>query len=145
MIELIALLVVFGTAIWVAVDASRLGAKKGTLGGGMLDMGPASWFFCCLLLWIVAFPCYLAARPRLAARQALVSGSAGGPQAPWVPMAAAQGAAPGTWAPAVAPTATPVSVAAELQRLHELHQAGALSDQEFQALKAQVLAGTPAP
>jgi hypothetical protein len=61
-------LVVVGTAIWVAVDAGRLGAKRGALGGGLLDMGPASWFFACLLLWIVALPCYLATRPKLVRR-----------------------------------------------------------------------------
>lgn len=32
-------------------------------GRGFLDMGAAGWFFCCLLLWIVAFPVYLAMRP----------------------------------------------------------------------------------
>lgn len=64
----LAYLVVLVTAICVAVDASRLGAKRGALGGGMLDMGPAGWFFACLLLWIVALPCYLAARPRLVRR-----------------------------------------------------------------------------
>ena len=60
--------VVIVTAICVAVDASRLGATRGGLGGGLLDMGPASWFFACLLLWIVALPCYLATRPKLVRR-----------------------------------------------------------------------------
>jgi hypothetical protein len=61
-------LVVVGSAIWIAVDASRLGAKRGALGGGLLDMGPAAWFFASLLLWIVALPCYLATRPKLVRR-----------------------------------------------------------------------------
>jgi len=61
-------LIVLGTAIWVGVDASRLGAKRGVLGGGMLDMGPAAWFFASLLLWIVALPSYLATRPKLVRR-----------------------------------------------------------------------------
>ena len=60
--------VVIGLAIWIAVDASRLGAKRGALGGGMLDMGPAGWFFACLLFWIAALPCYLATRPKLVQR-----------------------------------------------------------------------------
>jgi hypothetical protein len=29
------------------------------------DAGPAGWFFGCLLLWIICFPLYLIARPRL--------------------------------------------------------------------------------
>jgi hypothetical protein len=57
-------LVVVVTTIWVAVDASNIGMTRGRMGGGSLDMGPASWFFCCLLLWIVAFPCYLIARSK---------------------------------------------------------------------------------
>jgi Protein of unknown function (DUF2510) len=61
-------LVVIGFAIWVLVDASRLGARRGALGGGFLDMGPAAWFFACLLFWIVAIPCYLATRRRLVRR-----------------------------------------------------------------------------
>ena len=55
--------------VWVARDAKRLGAKRGTL-GGFLDMGPVGWFFACLLLWIVAFPCYLATRHKLVAAKA---------------------------------------------------------------------------
>ena len=63
-------LVVIGCAVWVAVDASRLGARRGRLGGGTLDMGPVSWFFATLLIWLIAFPCYLINRPKLvAARQ----------------------------------------------------------------------------
>ncbi len=61
-------LVVVATAICVALDASRLNARRGALGGGLLDMGPAGWFFACLLLWIVTLPCYLAVRPRLERR-----------------------------------------------------------------------------
>ncbi|HUJ67033.1 MAG TPA: hypothetical protein VLX59_15930 [Acidimicrobiales bacterium] len=52
--------------IWVAIDAKNLGAKRGTL-GGFLDMGPVGWFFACLFLWIVAFPCYIVTRPKLVA------------------------------------------------------------------------------
>ena len=64
---LVVLLVVLGTSIWVAIDSSTLGARKGVLGGGFLDMGPVGGFFGCLLVWIVVFPCYLVARPKLVA------------------------------------------------------------------------------
>jgi hypothetical protein len=55
-------LLVIGTTIWVAIDAHQLGVQRGKLGGGSLDMSATSWTVCCLLLWIVAFPCYLVAR-----------------------------------------------------------------------------------
>ena len=29
---------------------------------GFFNMGPAGWFFSCLLLWVVAFPAYLVKR-----------------------------------------------------------------------------------
>jgi hypothetical protein len=66
-------LLVIGSAIWVAVDASRLDAKRGALGGGLLDMGPAAWFFACLLFWIITLPCYLATRPKLVRRAQVLS------------------------------------------------------------------------
>lgn len=37
-----------------------------------------------------------------------------------------------------------MSVAEEIKRLHELHQAGALSDEEFAAAKARLLNNQPA-
>jgi hypothetical protein len=78
-------IVVLGSTIWVASDASNLGARKGATGGGFLDMGPVAWFFACLLLWIIAFPCYLIHRPRLKAARARTGpyGSYPPPQAPW--------------------------------------------------------------
>jgi Protein of unknown function (DUF2510) len=57
-------------AIWVAYDASKLGASRGRLGGGMLDMGPVAWFFCCFLCFIVGFVCYVVNRPKLVAMNA---------------------------------------------------------------------------
>jgi hypothetical protein len=62
--EALILIIVLGTSIWVAVDASTIGVKKGQL-KGIADMGPAGWFFVCLLLWIVGFPFYLAKRSEL--------------------------------------------------------------------------------
>jgi hypothetical protein len=55
-------LIALPTAVWVLVDASTLRVRKGNLGGGFFDMGVAGWFFSCVLLWIVAFPAYLAKR-----------------------------------------------------------------------------------
>ena len=53
--------VVLITSIWVLIDAKTIGVKRGQI-SGMGNMGPWSWFFVCLLLWIVGFPIYLAKR-----------------------------------------------------------------------------------
>jgi hypothetical protein len=57
-------LAILGSIIWVGFDAHTLGMKRGRLGGGTLDMGVAAWVICCLIVWIIAFPCYLVARGR---------------------------------------------------------------------------------
>jgi len=51
-------LIVIGSAIWVLIDAKTIGVKKGLV-PGMGNMGPWSWFFVSLLLWIIGFPMYL--------------------------------------------------------------------------------------
>lgn len=55
------LLIIIGTSIWVFVDAKTIGIKKGQV-KGLFNMGPVGWLVACLLLWIVAFPVYLAKR-----------------------------------------------------------------------------------
>jgi hypothetical protein len=67
--EPVVLLLVIGTSVWVAVDAKNLGMQRGRIGGGMLDMSVTGWVVCCLLLWIIAFPCYLVARGKYQALQ----------------------------------------------------------------------------
>ena len=88
--EYVIVLVVLGTSLWVLADASILGARKGLLAstlprqsehgpppsGGLADMGPAGWFFVCLLLWIVGFPMYLVTRPRYVKLRKLATSSA---------------------------------------------------------------------
>ena len=54
-------IVVIATSLWVLIDAKTIGVKKGQI-NGMGNMGPWSWFFACLLLWIIGFPFYLAKR-----------------------------------------------------------------------------------
>ena len=84
-------LVVLGSSIWVAFDASHLGVKAHCLGGGFADMGPVGWFFCTLLLWIIGFPVYMATRPKYVMRQ---QSSQSGSLGPVVTGGNAQ-----TWAP----------------------------------------------
>jgi hypothetical protein len=50
---------IFGTAIWAAVDSSKIQLKRYRSG---ISYGPVVLFFCFLLLWIVAFPWYLSVR-----------------------------------------------------------------------------------
>lgn len=55
-------LIVIGSSIWVGFDASSIGVKKGLIKGFGDIGGPVMWFIACILLWIVAFPLYLAKR-----------------------------------------------------------------------------------
>lgn len=63
-LELVILVVVV-TSVWVLFDARSAGMRKGQA-TGVADMGPVGWFLACLLLWLVAFPLYLAKRAALA-------------------------------------------------------------------------------
>lgn len=62
-------LVVLGTSIWTACDAQ---AQRVTTDGKPYQgwNGAGVWFFCCLSLWIVAFPYYLSRRSTVLARRA---------------------------------------------------------------------------
>src|SRR5690242_7641287 len=66
--NLIVWLIVLALCVWVLIDSTHLGACRGGLGGGMLDMGPAGWFFSCLLIPMIGLICYACTRPRLVTR-----------------------------------------------------------------------------
>lgn len=51
-------IVVVVSAIWVLIDAKKIGVRKGLV-TGIGNMGPWSWFVVVLLLWIIGFPLYL--------------------------------------------------------------------------------------
>jgi hypothetical protein len=133
------------TSIWVAHDASRLGA-------GRVGLSPVSWFLLCLLVWIVAFPLYLVFRPKIKAATAAASNSGGAtaikdtvsqftqpPQAlpppGWYPdrnVSGKQNYWDGTaWAL--------VSKADELTKLDALRRSGAVTQEEFDREKAKLL------
>lgn len=110
MSNLVVLVVTVALSVWIYRDAKRLGAHRGALGGGLLDMGPVGWLVACLMIPIVTAPFYLAvARRKLArAQQPAISalwGSGGQVVSPpmgglaWGPLSAAPAAAP-TSAPA---------------------------------------------
>jgi hypothetical protein len=54
--------VVFGTALWAALDSSKIQLQRYKSG---IAYGPVVLFFCFLLLWIVAFPWYLTVRYKI--------------------------------------------------------------------------------
>lgn len=109
------LLIVFFSSIWVYFDARSIGVKKGVL-RGLFDLGPAGWFWVCLLLWIVGFPAYLAKRGELK-RVAAVATSA-----------------------SISPSSPPANDALEqLAKLGELRKSGVLTEEEFTAKKKQLL------
>ena len=62
--ELLFIMPLIATSIWVYIDAKKIGVRKGQL-KGLFDMGPAGWFVGCILLWIVIFPVYLLKREEL--------------------------------------------------------------------------------
>jgi hypothetical protein len=66
LVPLLVPLVVLLSSIWVFVDAKRIGARKGLL-KGLADLSSGGWLVSSLLLWIVAFPLYLASRGKIKA------------------------------------------------------------------------------
>ena len=147
-------LLVVGTSIWVAFDASRLGARRGVLGGGFSDMGAAGWLFCCLLLWIVAFPVYLAARPKYRALRAAAPETSNGyygdtPQGHFgVSDTSPYGYGADRFAPYAGPgtalgvpqSSSDVGVRTDrMIRLAELRDSGALTQAEFDAMKRDLV------
>ena len=65
LVPIIAVLLILGTDVWVYTDA-RSRAEQGepvtfSIGSIQLD-SPEVWAVACLLLWLFAFPVYLASR-----------------------------------------------------------------------------------
>jgi hypothetical protein len=53
---------VLGTALWAAIDSSKIRLKDYNTG---ISYGPFVIFFCFMFLWIVAFPWYLIVRHKI--------------------------------------------------------------------------------
>ena len=137
------IIIVLGTSIWVAFDASSIGAgrRSGTT-------GPAAWFLFCLLLWIVGFPVYLANRSKIKAAAAL-AGAAHPDGATPTAVGPVPTSPPPAWPPDLTSQGQQLysegaisgaaSKADELTKLDALRHSGALSEDEFAALKAKLL------
>lgn len=63
---MISIITVIATAILAAIEANTVGAgsKTDLNTKGKKREGPVTWFFGCLLLWIVAFPAWMARRAK---------------------------------------------------------------------------------
>ncbi len=147
----VVLLVVIGTSIWVAIDASNIGAHKGLV-KGLGNMGPAGWFVCSLLIWSIGFPVYLAKRSEIKAAAAASNVSVPTPVNAGQ-VAQNSVASPPGWYPPIAQSQQHsgkvtgsgiISKADELVKLDALRQSGVLSQGEFNAEKAKLL-GAPLP
>jgi hypothetical protein len=146
----VVLLVVIGTSIWVAIDASHIGARKGLIKGSG-NMGPVGWFVCCLLIWIIGFPVYLAKRSEIKAAAAASNVSASTPVSV-AQVAQNPVAPPPSWYPnppaqehqrfGEGTVSGVTSKADELVKLDTLRQSGVLSEEEFAAEKSKLL-GAP--
>ena len=55
-------IMVFGTALWAAIDSSKLQLTRYESG---ISYGPVVLFIACALLWIVGFPWYLSMRDKI--------------------------------------------------------------------------------
>jgi len=89
-------LVLIGSTVWVGVDVYNLRKRLG--GQKIAGMGAFAWVLCCILMWIVAFPYYLAKRS--GAIHAGGASSAGPPPGWWR-------ASDGRWYPPSAPPSYP--------------------------------------
>lgn len=59
-------MVIIATSLFAFFEARSFGYRKQDI-QGLAAIGPVGWLFACLLLWIVAFPLYLASREKLRA------------------------------------------------------------------------------
>ena len=66
--DLVTVMVV-GTALWAAIDSSRLQLKRYQSG---ISYGPVVLFIACALLWLVGFPWYLSMREKIKAGTAVL-------------------------------------------------------------------------
>jgi hypothetical protein len=139
--QLIILLIVIATTIWVAFDA-----KKNQITTHdkpySINTGALAWFFCCLLLWIAAFPYYLVRRNKLLKlRRASASPPALENTSTLFHSASKKQAT-------FAATVSPLDYDQQLRQLAKLKDDGIISAADFEQKKKVMLAAispTPSP
>jgi len=131
--EALVWLVVIGTAIWVYFDANAIGVRKGLI-TGLGNMGPGGWAAATLLFWIIGFPLYLAKRGQL--KQAVANSEPPPlPESSW-PASRAEIPPP---LPRTTGKSSPDEMLDRLERLVRLRDSGALTLEEFQRKKAELI------
>lgn len=125
------------TTIWVLFDSISLGVRRGVIGGRSFgDMGIVLWVLWCLLLWIIAFPLYLATRPKyVALRREFPTGP--------LPRAIARDGDVGIsdeLAETVLIGSSGDALEGQLRLLGELHATGVLTRAELETKNAELLA-----
>jgi hypothetical protein len=69
----ILMIMIFGTALWAAIDSSKIQLKRYRSG---ISYGPVVLFICFVGLWIVAFPWYLIIRNKIKTGTAILKDEA---------------------------------------------------------------------
>ena len=121
--DTILVLIWLGTSFWVLYDATSIGAGKGAAKGLFRSMGPGGWFFSCLLGWIIALPAYLMLRDEIKADTEVTMRGNSPARSPDV-------------ASAPVPTSSTIS---DLVKLAELREKAVISEDEFLAMKGDLL------
>lgn len=118
----IMVIIVIGTSIWAAIDASKINSRKYKT--QLADGHPAGVFFGCLLLWIVVFPWYLVLKGQIKDgkaelkdqyKESIISNKI------------------------TVPFKSAADVAPQLEKLAELKAKGILTEEEFNSQKEKLL------
>lgn len=115
--------VFLGSSIWAGVDAGKIQLKKYKVGG---PSSPAITVIGCLLLWVVVFPWYLINKGKILRGEVSLKEEYAGQAEP----------RPASKSKSSALQADSV---AQLEKLADLRERGVLSEEEFQAQKANLL------
>lgn len=139
--NVVSVLVVLGTAIWAAADASSIRSR---LSESIHLEHPAVIFLAFIALWIVAFPYYLVKRSRVLAEQARLEAS------PTFDIRARirqerldaeekgrEDAARAAAAPASQPTSS--SLEERLRRVDSLKEQGLITQDEYERKRTEIL------
>ncbi len=130
--ETIMFLVVLASAIWAAIDASRIQMYKyKTFLGGSVGV-----FLGCALLWIVCFPLYLVTRSKIVGGRAELKDQYKKSAQTQTGATQTASTSPGTNPP---PAMLNTDKMEQLKRLAELKESKVLTEEEFVHEKSKIL------
>jgi hypothetical protein len=127
---------IMATSVWVYWDATKIGIKDDSPSGKteslrIKGVGPFGWAFCCLVVWIVAFPLYLIKRPGYKKHFLQTPPALGSTSTLVSPLSKTQ--------VALAGAAPPPDFDQQLRQLAKLKQDGIISSEEFEQKKKALL------